>query len=192
LQAAEGYGACLPCAASADSLSSASSAVMCTGAMICVVFAAAAACTVLPSRMTRGSSTFACALSQNTCVDTRAATMLSTDGTTPSVIHSHATSGSTLPKESVVSDRLTILVPVNSPVTPGLGLATAPASVRCRFGGDSIVSLVACAALVVSSGAVSASRAHSLMSSMLQPLWLRESRLEARSHAARTCPSASR
>ena len=64
---ASGCGARLFCAASADIFSLASSALMCTGPMMCVVLAATPACTMLPSCMMRGSSTFACALSQNTC-----------------------------------------------------------------------------------------------------------------------------
>ena len=52
------------------------------------------------------------------------------------------------PKEGVVVKDSTILVFAKSPVDPRLGLAAAVALVRCRFGGDSMVSLVACGALI--------------------------------------------
>ena len=60
-------GTCLPSARSADSFSATSWALMCTGAITCVVSDVTEAWTTPPSCMTRGSSTLACALSQNTC-----------------------------------------------------------------------------------------------------------------------------
>ena len=118
-------------------------ALMSTGAITCVVSGVTAACITAPSCMSRGSSTLACALSQNTCSCSETLAHSVTGGRA-----GLGASSVTLPRPPLLhlsqTRELTMRVLSNSRFEGLVGLGLLSVAVRRRFVGDSIVSSVTC------------------------------------------------